>query len=377
MASSGDEQFWHDNIVNSFKQFGYTPSDAEIAALLPASEGKGGYEAGQAAVANFVLAMQQLKGAQSLVQGNIQSETQGAQTAQQLGGQFAGQGAGSYQQALQALQKAPQLFGSMTPDQINQYLAPLQSQFSQGLGQVQGAAAQRGLAGSSLEAQAMAQAQQQFQQNVLSQGLGVGLNAQQQQAALLQGLGGQQFGLAGQQYGLAPQYLSLANQSAGQNVGLAEDMAQLPGQAANQAIAQNAAIQAMNPQSSSPWGSILGTALGAGVGAFGGPMGMALGANLGGQLGSAFSGNPAGAQVGSSLGNPLMIASLLGKGGMPGWSSVFGGGSAGGGAPGYTSGLAFPQSSMSGTSGLNAGLMTPGGYGQPGTSLLPSQLSLQ
>ena len=59
---------------------------------------------------------------------------------------------------LQDLQSsAPKLFGELTPDQINQYLAPLQTAFKQSVSQVQGVLASRGLGASSTEANALAQ----------------------------------------------------------------------------------------------------------------------------------------------------------------------------------------------------------------------------
>ncbi len=318
MASAADQQFWHDNIANTFKSYGYDATPEEIAALVPASEGKGGYEAGQAAVANYVLAHQQISGAKSLIEGQLKAEQAAGTAAQSMGASDQAAGTSSYQQAQQTLQEAPKLFGSLTPDQIGTYLAPLQNQFNYGLGQVQGTAAQRGLAGSSLEAQAMAQAQTQFQQNVLSQGLSIGQQQQQLLASQQAALGAQQFGASGQQYGLAGQYAGLANQSAGQNFSAAEDLAQLSGQSANQAIAQNATLQALNPSGGNGgWQNALGSGLGAVAGGvagayMGNPMlGASLGASLGGAAANGITGGYG--TTGNTLSSGLGMASLFNR----------------------------------------------------------------
>src|SRR6476646_2103808 len=219
---------WTQEVTDSFKEFGYTPTASEINAFVPLEQGGAqGQITTQSAIANYVQAHQELSGAQSQIQGNLLSEQQATQMSQNLGNILETQGQAAYNQASQIFTQAPQLFGSMSSDQVSQYLAPLQSQFQQTLGSVEGAAAQRGLAGSSVEANAMAQAQQQFQQNVLSQGLGIGMQQQQNQAGVLQGLGAQQFGAGQQQYGLGTQYAGLANQSAGQNYQAASDLAGL------------------------------------------------------------------------------------------------------------------------------------------------------
>lgn len=249
-----------------FQSFGYTPTQAEIDALAPSFEvRKNTLQTGESAVANYVQAHQAIGQAQSLIQGNLTAETTGAANAEAAGTADQAAGTASFNQAQQTLQSAPKLFGSLTPDQVSQYLAPLQSQFNYGLGQVTGNAASRGLAGSSLEAQAMAQAQAQYQQSVLSQGLSVGQQQQQALAQSQQALGTQQFSAAGQQYGLAPQYLGLANQSAGTNATVAGSIAGLPGQAVAQALAQQATLAQMNKTTPSFGQQLLGSLQNAGV----------------------------------------------------------------------------------------------------------------
>jgi hypothetical protein len=242
-----------------FQSFGMEPTQAQIDALAPAFEGgKNVAQTGDSAVANFVQAYQQINGAQSLIQGQLQG-TQAAETAAQ-GASTADYAAGtaSYNQAQQTLEAAPQLFGSMNPSQVSQYLAPLQNQFNYGLGQITGQAAQRGLAGSSLEAQAMAQAQTQYQQSVLSQGLSIGQQQQQLLAQSQQALGSQQFGAGGQQLQAALGYGGQASGLLGQNMNAATTLAGLPGGAVAQSLAQQALLQQMNPQTQSFGQKILG-----------------------------------------------------------------------------------------------------------------------
>lgn len=245
------------NIKDVFSSYGYDASQAEIDALAPAFEGRINVEqTGRDAVASYVQAHQELKGAQSAIQGNLLTEQQAQSAYQSLSNTLSTSGQAAYEQAANLFTQAPKLFGSMTPDQIDQYLAPTKTAFGYGLGQVEGSAAQRGLAGSSLEAQAMAQAQTQFQQNVLNQGLSVGMTQQQQQAQGLQALGSGRMGLAGNYANTGLGYQNLANSSAGQNANMAQGLAGLPGQAVNQAIAQQAAIQALNPKSTSFFGGL-------------------------------------------------------------------------------------------------------------------------
>lgn len=328
------------DIESVFKSFGYTPTQAEIDALAPAFEGRTNVaQTGMSAVSNYVIAHQAEQGAQSLVQGQLSGDEAQQAQYQKLGQQYGEEGIGNLNAAANLAGQAPQLFGNLTPDQVSQYLAPLQSQFTTQLGQVQSAEAQRGLGGSSIEAGAMSQAQAQYQQQVLQQALQLGLQQQQSKVGALQTAGQGQLGLSSQLTGAGSQYGSLINQLLGQNTGIVGNLAQLPGASTNQAIGQEAAIQALNPQTPSPWGGLIGTGAGALLGSFGGPVGAGLGASIGGSIGSGITGNPTGANVGNQLGTVGLLASLFGKGGSlsggnNSWSNLFGGG--GGGSGGNT-----------------------------------------
>lgn len=245
------------NILDIFQSYGYQPTQAEIDSIAPAFQGRTDVgETGRDAVASYVQAHQELKGAQSDIQGNLLTEQQSEAMYTNLSTILATNGQAAYQQAADLFSQAPQLFGSMTPDQINEYLAPLKSSFDYSSGSVQGTEAARGLTGSSLEAAALGLTQNQFNQSVLQTGLNVGMTQQQQRAQALQQLGSGQLGLAGTFGGLGANYGTLANNSATANAGIAGSLAGLPGQAVNQAMAQYAAIQALNPKSSSFLGGL-------------------------------------------------------------------------------------------------------------------------
>lgn len=333
------------NIYDVFESFGYTPTQAEINALAPAFEGRTNIgETGLSAVSNYVIAHQQVAGAQSQIQGQLTGAEASLAQAQALG--VTGQQ--TLQSAADLYKQAPQLFGGLSPDQVSQYLAPLQTQFNQSLGQVQGAAASRGLSGSSVEATAMSQAQMQYQQQVLQQALQLGLQQQQNQAGALTNLGNSQIGLSGQNTGT---YSSLINSLLGQNSNASAVLGGLGSQSANAAISQQAAIQALNPSAGSGLGADLGLGLGAvgGVvgGIYGGPLGASAGFSAGDALGQGIGGainpnqNPSSAnQLGQNSVNSGLLAYLLGKQG--------GGGSSGGGTG--TSGLL--TSTADNTSGL-------------------------
>lgn len=100
------------------------------------------------------------------------------------------------------LSSAPKLFGEFTPDQVSQYLAPLQQEFQKAQAVTEGAYGRRGIAGSSTEAQALQIGNSDFQKNVLQQGLSIGVDSQQKKAAAMQARIAQLQGASGQAFGL-------------------------------------------------------------------------------------------------------------------------------------------------------------------------------
>ena len=170
------------NILDAFESFGYYPTQAEIDALAPSFEGRTNTDQiGMSAIGQYVNYTNQMatfakNDPLTALQTQMKNlETQNAQSV-----------AGLQTQLQDTLTAAPKLFGSLTADQISTYLQPLQTSFQSQLSQVQATMASRGVAGSSTENNALAQTDQQFQQNVLSTGLNIGLTSQQNQANALQ-----------------------------------------------------------------------------------------------------------------------------------------------------------------------------------------------
>jgi hypothetical protein len=254
------------NIEAIFQSFGYTPSQAEINALSPAFEGRTNVlQTGTSAVAEYVQAHQELAGAQSQIQGNLLSEQEAAKNSQTLADVYASGGQAAYDAAAQVFTQAPKLFGSLTADQITQYLQPAQDAFNKAQGTTTGAMSARGLGGSSIESQALSQNLSQFMTQTLMTGLGIGQQQQANQAGVLQNKGAGLFGLSQTETGVGAQYQGLANASAANNATLAGQKTGLAGGAVNEAIAQEAAIRALNPQSQSFGGQILSGLESAGV----------------------------------------------------------------------------------------------------------------
>lgn len=93
---------------------------------------------------------------------------------------------------------APKLFGNLSPDQIDQYIAPITQAAREGSANLEGDYARRNIAGSSIEANALADANRKYRENVLNTGLNLGMQTQQAQAAAMQQRINQLFGASGQ-----------------------------------------------------------------------------------------------------------------------------------------------------------------------------------
>lgn len=180
------------NIINSFLGFGYYPTEAEVASLIGTSEGEGGSEFGAASVANYV----------NMQKAEIQREANDPLAAFQKkmmdsADLYKTQVQGLYGQLQDTLGSAPQLFGNLTPDQIDTYLAPLKRSFDTQLATVQSVMGSRGLASSSSENNALAATGEQFKEGVFSTGLNVGMQSQQEKAKAISDQIAQLLGLAG------------------------------------------------------------------------------------------------------------------------------------------------------------------------------------
>jgi hypothetical protein len=225
------------NILNAFEEFGYYPTQAEIDALAPSFEGRTNTgEIGNNAVAQYVNYQQQLatfKANDPLTA--LTTQLNDAITLQ------TNQVNGLYNQLQTTLTSAPQLFGSLTPDQVNTYLQPLQTAFQSQLATVQGTIASRGLAGSSTENNALAQTGQQFQQNVLSTGLSIGQQQQQASATAIQNQINSLFGLTGTETGVLGQ---AAGQQSQQDLAQSQLVGSLPSFLNAQSAAETAQAKA-------------------------------------------------------------------------------------------------------------------------------------
>lgn len=302
-------------ITEYFKHYGYTPDPGVIAALVTSigADNQEGVVAGE--VGAFMNAVNQLNkaAANDPLQGILAQENAAIGST--------GSQADMYAQEVQDVYKqAPKLFGSLTPDQIDQYLAPARSAFDYAEGKVQTDAAARGNTGSSLEANAMAGTDKQFKEGVLQQGLNVGMQEQQNLAQVIQNLYNQKLQQQSLLYGLQQQ---TGGAISAQNYQNAQFMAQLP-LLLNSYASQQMQLRNQQNTSGGGWENMLGTALGGvagGVGGFflGGPMGAVAGASagagLGGSIANDITGRQQPTQTSASLMQlPMLMGSMRGSG---------------------------------------------------------------
>lgn len=111
---------------------------------------------------------------------------------------FEDQANGLYAKLQDTISAAPKLFGNLTPDQIQQYIAPINQAAKAGSANLEGDYARRGITGSNIEANALSDAQRKYQENILATGLNLGMNTQQAQASAIQNRINQLFGASGQ-----------------------------------------------------------------------------------------------------------------------------------------------------------------------------------
>lgn len=287
-----DEDFWRANIVNSFLSFGYEPTEAEVAQLIPTSAGTGGFERGQAAVADYVRTMQaeQERQANDPLKGFIEEQKPKI-------GQYEQQAQNLYEELRGVISKAPQLFGALNEAQIDQLLAPLQRATAESSARVEGAFGRRGLVGSTPEAQALAEQERIFRENALSTGLQVGLNQQKAERDAIQNYLNQVFARSGELTQLVGQG---AGQLSGQDLQQLQFLSGLPllerGVAANER-AQAEAAAAANKTDWGSIGSLAGMVGGAALAPFTGgasmlPFLLGAGGALGGTVGNIAGGKP-------------------------------------------------------------------------------------
>ena len=339
---SRDRGSANQDVVNLFKSWGYEPTPIELAAFQDMNWEQGG-AGGQ--MAEYISAVQTLNKAQANDPLKGFAAEQGG-----IASNYRTMAEGQFGKAEAEARNAPKLFGNLTPDQIDAYLAPLGQQYANVDAKLQGDASRRGVAGSSIEAQAAAGAGREFKQNVLNTGLQVGMSQQQQLLNLLYGTGGQYLGAAGQASGLQGGATGQISRQANDN---ATFMSQLPIYLRSQAMQEEAMRKA---NSASAGGGNLGSLIGGGIGA---GAGFLIGGPVGGMLGLGI-----GSGLGGGIGNSINPAS---SGGYPtGYSS------------GYGQSMAIPSGLLMGRNGIYGGMA--GGnsnsiFGGPTSSLPASDLA--
>ena len=304
-------------IEQAFKDFGYTPSQSELDIFDQIQRAAGPKDFGRtyspgaarSAVGAYVEAYKQIekRKANDPLNPYVAQEKERGDQMTQMSQQ-------AYDQLTQLYKQAPQLFGSMNEQQIGQYLAPLQDQFNRSLAQVEGAYGRRGLVGSNIEASAMGEQGRLFNQNVLSQGLQVGQQQQQNLGAAYQNRSSAMLQGAENAYGNQGKALSQLSQISADE---ARYLASLPSYLQNQALNQLMMSKELNPKKQkSGFGSALGGLLGMGAGAFFGPAGAMVGGQLGGGIGGLLEGGQgAGYQANSQFQNLPMLAMMGQQGG--------------------------------------------------------------
>lgn len=282
------------NLQEAFRSFGYEPTQEEIDMMIPAFSGRYNIEqTGRTAIANYVNSVRK--------EEERRKNDPLLKFVEEQRGKVAGfekESESVYQELKGIIQKAPKLFGSLTDEQIDQYLAPIRRASQESSARVEGAMGRRGMVGSSTEANALAEQDRLFQQNALSTGLQVGLTQQEQEARILQN----RLTELAQKYGIGISAIGGGTgQMSSQDLQQTQYLSQLPIYLQQLAMQQNAMNTAANAGSKTDWGSIgslAGMAIGAGLAPFTGgmsiPMGMGLGSSIGGGVGSLASGDMGG-----------------------------------------------------------------------------------
>lgn len=187
-----------DQVKKIFQDFGMEPSPEEIMQFAGID-----YIGGGTAIANYV----STKKAQMEREANdpLKKVLEAQQTftaAQEARSQGLTKEANDlFTQLMGKLSEAPKLFGNLTPEQIDTYMAPIKAQ-------TEGDIARRGLAGSSTEVNALTG-------NALKAGLDVGRELQGAQAGAIQGEIARKTGLIQGAVGAQAQGLGLQGQTAG------------------------------------------------------------------------------------------------------------------------------------------------------------------
>lgn len=182
-------QFNEQEVKDWFGKFGYTDfTPAEITQFVGMD-----YIGGGSQIANYVQTKTEQKKAEANNPLKLFVEEEKVRRKD-----FELKAENLYTQLQETLSAAPKLFGNLSPEQIGQYIAPIAQATRENSALLEGDFARRGITGSNIEANAMADAARKYQQAVLKTGLELGLNTQGAQASAIQSRLAQMFGSAGQ-----------------------------------------------------------------------------------------------------------------------------------------------------------------------------------
>lgn len=312
-------QFTGNQVSDWFSKFGVTATPEEMTAFTGID-----YIGGGNAIADYILTKKNL--AEQAANDPLKKAMEAEQTfgkAQQMAAQGYGKEADLlYGQLSDLMGQAPKLFGNLAPDQIDQFLAPLKSTYTAADAQAQTGSAARGIAGSSIEANARNDQSRIFKENVLNTGLNVGMTQQQLRQKMMQEEIARKSGLMTGANSNALNAFGLMNQSGGQLSQQGNENTLLMSSLPNYLRAQNLQEMAMrNAQvKKTPWGSIgslVGMAGGAALAPFTAGMSIPTGMALGGALGGAAGGIAEGG-TGTGAGSMAMLPWLMGSQNRPG-----------------------------------------------------------
>lgn len=309
-------------ITQAFGAFGYHPSETEIEQLIPIVNTKtGGAERGRAAVANYVQTVrkQQERKKNDPLNQVIADERGFFSDSERQAQEYQDKAQGEQKRLESKISEAPKLFGSLTPEQVDQYLKPTSRAAEESSARLEGAAARRGIAGSSTELQTLADSERKYREDVLSQALQLGLQLKEAEANAIQGNVNSLTNTGTQFRGFMPGSLQRQAGIAGVQSEMAFDEAnylnELPIYLRGISSQENAIEEAIRAREEAAKqskksglfrtvGSVVG---GVGGAVVGGPMGAVIGSQIGGQFGGAAAGGDGGSQ-GIDLSSLLLLS---------------------------------------------------------------------
>lgn len=198
-------------ITRWFADFGYKASQAEINSMLILAGGTSqDLQRGRSLIANYVNTLRSVQEANANdPTKQVLADEKGFFNSQQTrAAKLEGDADQVYSELKSTFGQAPKLFGGLNEEDINKYLAPLRTEFDKSGANLQGAAARRGLAGSSTELNTIAENERQFRENALSLGVQTGMAEQASQRNVLQSRINQLSGMSETALGTLPGSLS-------------------------------------------------------------------------------------------------------------------------------------------------------------------------